>query len=84
MNEWIEVKYREVTDEEREMYGEECDFIYDCQLPDDMQEVLVTTYRGEVDKTTFYNDDYAYFEGWEDKDEVKAWMPLPEPFKKAR
>lgn len=84
MNEWIEVTYHEVTGEEQEVYGNEIEFVYDCMLPDDGQEVLITTDQGYVRATIFYNDDCAYFEGWEDKDEVTAWMPFPEPFKKAR
>ena len=84
MNMWIEITYRDITDEERELYGEEIEFFYDCRLPEDGEEVLITTDGGLVRSTTFYNDDCAYFEGWEDKDEVVAWMPFPKPFEKAR
>ena len=84
MNKWIEVTYRKATNEELEMFGVEIECIYDCPLPEDGQEVLITTYRGEVAFTTFYNDDCAYFENWEDIDDVKAWMPLPKPFEKVR
>lgn len=84
MNDWIEVTYHEITEEEREFYSNDIAFVYDCRLPADGQDVLITTDHGYVQFTTFYNDDCAYFEGWEDRDDVKAWMPLPGPFKKAR
>ena len=87
MVEWIPVKTRPMTEEEKIEYAEffgleqqDFDFIYDCQLPDDEQEVLITTKFGSVEKTTFYADDSYYFEDYEDIDDVKAWMPLPEPY----
>lgn len=84
MSEWIEITYHIPTDEECETYGDEFSYIYDCELPNNGDEVLITTKYGHVTVATFYNDYGAYFEGWEDDDEVVAWMPLPEPFKKAR
>lgn len=86
MSEWVEIKVHKPTYEEIEIYGDEVSFIYDCELPNDGQEVLITTNRGLVYATTFYNDDFAYFEGFEDDGEVAAWMSFPEPYpyKKAR
>lgn len=82
---WIPVKTRPMTEEEKENYSEylfEGDgLIYECPLPDDGQEVLITSKYGSVDKTTFYTDCGNYFEDYEDYDEVIAWKPLPEPFK---
>lgn len=82
---WIPVKTRPMTEEEKECYSEylfEGDgFIYECPLPDDGQEVLITSKYGSVDKTTFYTDCGNYFENYEDYDEVIAWQPLTEPFK---
>ena len=82
---WIPVKAREMTPEERELYLNEYDgmTIYDCELPDDGQEVLITTSWGAVEKTTFQRDSYniCYFECYEDEDDVIAWMPLPERYK---
>lgn len=56
--------------------------MYDCELPDDGQEVLITTSGDYVIGTTFYNEgiDGCYFECYEDEGDVKAWMPLPEPY----
>ena len=82
---WIPVKTRPMTEEEKEYYSEYLSegngMIYDCPLPDDGQEVLITSKYGSVDKTTFYTDCGNYFEQYEDYDEVIAWQPLPEPYK---
>ena len=82
---WIPVKTRPMTEEEKEYYSEYLfegnGLIYECPLPDDGQEVLVTSKHGSVDKTTFYTDCGNYFENYEDYDEVIAWQPLTEPFK---
>lgn len=82
---WIPVKTRPMTEEEKEYYSEYLSegngMIYDCPLPDDGQEVLITSKYGNVDKTTFYTDCGNYFEQYEDYDEVIAWQPLPEPYK---
>ena len=84
-NGWIAVKTRPMTEEEKEYYSEYLfegnGFIYECPLPDDGQEVLITSKYGSVDITTFYTDFGNYFENYEDYDEVIAWQPLPEPFK---
>ena len=82
---WIPVKTRPMTEEEKEYYSEFLfegnGIIYECTLPDDGQEVLITSKFGSVDKTTFYTDCGNYFENYEDYDEVLAWQPLPLPYK---
>lgn len=84
-NGWIPVKTRPMTEEEKEYYSEfhfeGNGIIYECPLPDDGQEVLITSKFGSVEKTTFYTDCGNYFENYEDYDEVIAWMPLPESYK---
>lgn len=59
---------------------------YCCSLPEDDQDVLITAKSrigksNYVTKVTFYADDVygCYFEGYEDRDDVLAWMPLPQP-----
>ena len=85
--EWIPIKYRPMTEEEKneivEEYGKDYGDIemFDCSLPDDGQEVLISTPWGIV-ITAFYTDYGYYFDGYEDKGDVVAWMPLPEPYKK--
>lgn len=76
---WIPVVERSLTDEEREEYGEDVGFMYDCILPEDGQEVLVSTPYG-VRQTRFFTDYGYYFEDYEDRGEVIAWMELPTPF----
>lgn len=80
---WIPVKYRQMTEEEKKYYEEysDCDLteMFDCPMPDDGQEVLVSTKWG-VDKDTFCIDGYGmYFENY-DADDLLAWMSLPAPF----
>ena len=83
---WIPVTTRPLTEEEKQEIEEQgeryCRFMYDCELPDDGQEVLITTSGGYVIGTTFHNEgiDGCYFECYEDEGDVKAWMPLPEPY----
>ena len=87
--EWIPIKMRPGTDEEYEkfsLYGD-CpreDFrVFECPLPDDDQEVLVTTRWGDVCIDNWHRDiDCSWFEDHEDIDEVIAWMPLPKPYEK--
>ena len=88
MNKWIPIKTRPMTEEEKEHYREFgwddafLDTIYDCDLPEDCQTVLITTRYGEVQTDTFYNDmDGALFETYSDVGDVLAWMPFPEPYK---
>lgn len=84
---WIPIKTRPLTNEEKERYADlgysedSIDSMYDCPLPEDGEEVLITTLHDEVVTDTFYRDEGCYFETYCDKDDVKAWMPLPEPYK---
>lgn len=83
---WIPIKTRPMTEEEKEYYSEYLfegnGLIYECPLPEDGQAVLITSKYGTVDKTTFYTDYGNYFENYEDYDEVIAWQPLPQSFKR--
>lgn len=77
---WNLVSFREMTEEDN--YTEfESAYIYDCKLPDNGDEVLISTKYNTVEKTTFYDDYGCYFEDYEDVDEVKAWKSLPKPYK---
>lgn len=76
---WHEVTTRPPTEEENEefkrIYGEDLVFLFDSQMPDDGQEILVKTAYG-VDKDICYIDGGAYLEEreWED---VLAWAEMP-------
>lgn len=81
---WIPLTKRPMTDEEREYYKEWSDvegaMIFDCPLPEDGQEVLVS-WGGNVGIDVFIQDNEGcYFEAM-DIDEVDAWMPLPQPYR---
>lgn len=80
--EWIPIKTRPLTEEEKEEYPD-FSFMYDCQMPEDQQEVLVSTKWG-VRTDIYYKDvDGCYFENYCDEDDVLAWMPFPQPYKEA-
>jgi hypothetical protein len=79
LTQWHRIKTRPLTKEEKdEMYLNDnyYTFMYDCEMPDDEQEVLVKTKWG-IEKTTYHTDDGCYFEDYEDEDDVIAWQPLP-------
>ena len=87
IKEWIPIKLRPGTDEEYEAFSQysDCprkDFrVFECPLPDDNQEVLVTTRWGDVCIDIWHRDvDCCYFENNSDDDDVIAWMPLPEKY----
>ncbi len=78
---WIPIKTRPLTEKEKEYFFADVEVIYDCELPDDGQTVLITDKWGNVETDTFYRDDGCYFEDNCDEDDVVAWMPLPESYK---
>lgn len=88
-SQWIPIKMRPGTDEEYEEFSKygDCpreDFcVFECFLPDDNQEVLITTRWGDVCTDTWHKEiDCSWFEDHEDIDDVIAWMPKPEEYKK--
>lgn len=90
---WIPITTRKTTREENEKLAKKYGFdpeeledswCYTCPLPEDGQEVLVTTrVWGYVVIDKFYIDEdgASYFEDHDDEDDLLAWMPLPEPYK---
>ena len=93
--EWIPIKTRLMTPEERieysDYYGiEYCDtcseVMFDCPMPEDGQEILVCYEKGYVDPDICSLDVIgglnAYFlEKNGDWGNIVAWMPFPEPYK---
>lgn len=89
---WIPVKIRPMTEEERQEWIESLDYdidieyedavIFDCPMPADGQEILVS-YRKwiNMDKCEIIGGYYA-LEGMGNWGDVTAWMPLPEPYVK--
>jgi len=78
---WIPISYRELTDEEREELDPAIRFKWTCPLPEDMEEVLITTKYGNVQLATFEVTEEGSFFDEMDEDDVVAWMPLPSPYK---
>ena len=86
---WIPVKFRPMDSEEREYWEDELGMeladedavMFDCPMPEDGQEILVS-YRKwiSMDKCELADGCYG-LEGNGDWDGVVAWMPLPEPYK---
>lgn len=82
---WIPIKTRPMTEEEKEEIGHEYAYMYDCPLPDDAQDVLITDCYGNVEIDTFCRDlEGFYFETNCDDGEAVAWMPKPEPYKEGK
>ena len=77
--EWIPFKKRPLTDEEKEEYPDWI-YIFDCPLPDDEEEILLSNGK-HVWTDTFINDGECYLDGGDDIDEGMAWMPMPKPYK---
>ena len=89
---WIPVKTRPMTQEEREYYeltwdtvlDDEEAVLFDCKMPEDKQTIWVTTKNGYLFQDTCENDDgYIGLEGNGDWYDIVAWMPVlvPEPYK---
>ena len=77
---WIPFTRRPMTEEEQKDYPN-CTFMFDCVLPDDGDEILVSN-RRFVWMDTFCSDiDGCYLDSGDDIGEDMAWMPLPEPYK---
>ena len=94
-SEWIPIKYRSLTEDERiafaEHYGiEYCDTVsekaFDCLMPEDGQEILVSRSWGVVEDVADNDIDgegfivYGLYANgdWEG---IDAWMPKPETYK---
>lgn len=86
--EWIPVKTRPKTEEEKEAYPN-CECMFDCILPKDGEDILISlkfigwngnTYY-DVDKdTALYDEEGCYLDSGHSWENVTAWMPLPEPY----
>ena len=80
---WIPIKWHDCTDADREKYGFSDDIVavFDCEMPDDDQAILVTTSHGYVNQDVCYIDDgFSLDSGYDWIDDITAWMPLPEPY----
>lgn len=81
---WIPVKAHAITEEEAEIEGYPDDWVYlfDCEMPADNEEILITTESGYIAKDICYIDDgYSLDSGYDWLTDIKTWMPLPQPYK---
>lgn len=86
-NDWIPIEYRLGTEEE---YGDYSRFgncprdefkVYTNTMPEDGEEVLITTRSGDVCEDIYHDDpECCYFEDHDDPDEVIAWMRKPKAY----
>ena len=77
---WHEVIKRQPTEEEKEEHLEAFDcvpeYILDCEMPDDEQEILIVT-KWRVDTDVCGIDEGYYLENRGDWDDVIAWAEIP-------
>lgn len=84
---WVLIKWHDCTDKDIEKYGFSNDIVavFDCDMPSDGQEILVTTTHGYVEKDVCYIDEgFSLDSGYDWIEDIIAWMPLPEPYKEGR
>lgn len=92
-NEWIPVTYRPMTEEEEKELCLKWDIkegsledwekrVFTCPLPEDGQEILISTHWGVSEDVCTWDDGCIGLEDRGDWDGVDAWMPKPEPYKK--
>ncbi len=82
-NGWIPVKYHQISEKERaeESISNDIQYMLDCKMPDDEQEILVTDGKSTWQDTSFIDCDGYYLDSGYDWIDITAWRPLPEPYK---
>ena len=80
---WIPIQYHEITEEEREENGfpKDWDYLLDCVMPQDDQEILVQDKYGVIRWDVCYEDDGFSLDSGLDWCDIVAWQPLPTPYK---
>jgi hypothetical protein len=85
---WVPIETRPLTKEERQEFAKYwCvdyedtaeEFAFACRMPDDGQEILISTEWGVTIDICIFDDGYG-LETRGDWDGVTAWMPLPEAY----
>lgn len=82
-NGWIPVKYHQISEKERaeESISNDIQYMLDCKMPDDGQEILVTNGETTWQDTSFIDCDGYYLDSNYDWIDITAWQPLPKPYK---
>lgn len=79
---WIPFKTRPLTDEEKDHYPDLI-YMFDCPLPEDGQEILVSFLNGMVWVDEWSNDcNECGLASGSDVEEGMAWMPMPEAYRR--
>lgn len=81
-NGWIPIKYHQISEKEREeeFLSKDIQYMLDCKMPDDEQEILVTNGETTWKDTCFIDSNGYYLDGGYDWIDITAWRPLPEPY----
>lgn len=81
-NEWIPIKYREITDKERaeEHIPDNCKYRHICDMPEDEERILVTNGNTVWSDMCCIDPDGYYLDSDYDWLDVTAWKPLPKPY----
>lgn len=87
--EWIPITYRDMDAEEIKQFeaefgtlAEEDKKVFSCHMPEDGQDILISTKYGVASDTCCY-DGYGYWlDMHDDWEGVDAWMPYPKPYNK--
>nr|DAN01925.1 MAG TPA: Protein of unknown function (DUF551) [Caudoviricetes sp.] len=81
-NGWIPIKYHQISEKERaeEFLSKDIQYMLDCKMPDDEQEILVTNGETTWKDTCFIDSNGYYLDGGYDWIDITAWQPLPEPY----
>ena len=77
---WTPFVVRDLTDEELKEHPDWCWYL-DCPLPEDGQEVLISSPYFGVYIDNFYNEGECGLDGGEEIRNDMAWMPLPPVYK---
>lgn len=82
-NAWIPVKYHKISKKERaeESISNDIQYMLDCKMPDDGQEILITDGKTTWQDTSFIDCDGYYLDSNYDWIDITAWQPLPDPYK---
>lgn len=78
--EWRPITRRERKEGEQE-YFSGANFIYDCDLPENGQDILVTDGK-RTWADTYFDDEGPELDSQQDFDRLTAWMPYPKPYRK--
>lgn len=84
---WNKLTTRELTDEEKEVYGHVYDYMWEGPIPEDTQEVLVYTEDNKYIKEPYvftdiwvnYGNDMGFEQIYTELGETIYWASFPKP-----